>query len=132
MDASSLKFSDNKFGDILMINILSCVDSFQKRIKILSEVSRVKQNNARIYLVIMSEDLHKHPFDDILLKTESIDSKKFRLTFLKNDNQKISFDDYLLTKADLEKYFKKLNLKVIQEKSFIYKKKEIYKLYVLE
>jgi len=132
MDAASLNFPDKTFGDILMINVLSCVDTAKKRIKILSEANRVKKDTAKIYLVLMSESLHKTPIDDRLLKTESINSRKFKLTFTKKNNQKISFDDYLITKNELEKYLKKTNLKLIKEHPFMHNGREIYKLFIIE
>ncbi len=131
MDGVSLGLKDSIFGSVLLINVLSCVDYEKDRIKILDEAKRVKNDNGLIYVVNFSVDM---PYNSDLLAVEKLFNQKLRLKIKKINGDYITFEDYYISKKDMQEYASKTGLKIVEIQDFKHPKLEIiiYTLYILK
>ncbi len=131
-DGKSLPFEKNSFQNILIINVLSCIDSELERIKVLSEAKRIKTKEGKIYVINGSEELFEN--DNEIVNSKKISESKGILKLKKIDGNYIEFEDYIISSNNMKKYVEKSNLEIIEIKDFIYDSLnlKVYTLYVLK
>ncbi len=133
-DLATFKLKKTLIGDVLLINVLSCVDSATKRYKILKNLKQIKSSKGKIFVFNMSEDIMSDSFKSSVMKVRKISDTKATLTFKKIDGNEISFVDNIIYEKEFEIQCKDIGLKIIKRKDFKYKKEKfnIYSLYVLQ
>jgi ubiquinone/menaquinone biosynthesis C-methylase UbiE len=133
-DAAKIPLQDSSAGDVLLINVLSCIDTASKRVKILKEIKRTKRREAAAYVVNTPQDFIEKDIDSPLLRVKRLSKNKVQIDVLKTDGKWNSFPDYVIKDAEFEKYAKKAGLEIAETKLFVHPKLgfPVYKLWVLK
>ena len=133
-DLSDFKPKKLLIADILLINILSCIDSKTKRLNILKNLQKIKSDNSKIFVFNVSEDVAKKSFKSSLIKTTVINKDKVKMTIKQIDGSTLSFYDNVIYEKEFEDQCAKAKLKIIKKKYLKYKKEKfnIYTFYILQ
>ncbi|MCA9487875.1 MAG: methyltransferase domain-containing protein [Nanoarchaeota archaeon] len=124
---------NNKIGDILLINVLSCVEP-ERRIKILKNLKKIKSSASRIFVVNTSEELGSNNFQSKFIQSKKISSNVVFLENKKIDNSHIDFEDYLIGDEEFRKVCKHIGLKIIKYEKLHFPKEKstIFDFYILK
>jgi 2-polyprenyl-3-methyl-5-hydroxy-6-metoxy-1,4-benzoquinol methylase len=133
-DLASFKPKNTLIGDVLLINVLSCIDSPTKRAQILQNLKMIKNPKGKVYVINMSEDIICDNFKSSVMRVSKISDQKAELAFKKIDGTEISFSDNMICENEFEKQCKDAGLKIITKEYLKYKKEKfnIYTLYILQ
>ncbi|MBU2566605.1 class I SAM-dependent methyltransferase [Patescibacteria group bacterium] len=132
-DLANVKLKNLLVGDVLLINILSCVDQEEKRLEILKNLKSIKNKDAKIYVFNVAEDVVNKEFKSSVIKIEKITKNKVNMTIKQIDGNLLNFDDNIIYEKSFESQCKKANLNILQKKYLKYKKEKnaIYAMYIL-
>jgi ubiquinone/menaquinone biosynthesis C-methylase UbiE len=133
-DASKLSLVNSLVGDVLLINVLTCIDAELKRIQILKEAKRVKKPTSLIFVINTPESFIEKEIDSPLIKVRKLSKNKVNIDVLKMDGSWISFPDYVIKNVEFERYVNEAELSVVETKLFAHPKlgSAVYKLWVLK
>lgn len=131
MEWGDINYNDNFFDNVLMINVLSCVDNEEERCKILEEAKRVKKKLWKIYVINMAEETWDTKYDK-LLETKKISAEDVLLTFDLTNGEKISFPDTIITADMMKKYCKDLRIDIKSINDLSLENNPVYRMFILE
>ncbi|MBT4870657.1 MAG: class I SAM-dependent methyltransferase [Candidatus Diapherotrites archaeon] len=133
-DAKSIPLEDSSVGDILLINVFSCVGDLEKITKILKEVKRVKKESSKVYVVDTPEEFAEKEISNEIFETKILGKQRVKIKAKKVDGSFIEFEDNVILYDDFKECVSKADMEIIGTKDFIHLKvgKQIYKLWVLQ
>ena len=124
---------NKRIGDILLINVLSCVDA-NKRIEILKNLKKIKSPSSRIFVINTSDSIGDEDFESKYISVKRKSEKIVNLTNKKIDGTEIVFDDYLIGKDEFLRYCEESGLRISDEKELYFpdeNKAPIFNFYTL-
>jgi SAM-dependent methyltransferase len=132
VDIEKFDFKGKEIGDILLINVLSCVES-KKRIAILKNLKRIKSPASRIFVINTSEKIGRADFKSEYIQVKKVASGVVHLINKKIDNTFIEFDDYLIGSDEFLQYCDEVGLTILSkdELCFPTEKNAIFDFFVL-
>jgi ubiquinone/menaquinone biosynthesis C-methylase UbiE len=133
-DAQNIPLNDSTVGDVLLINVFSCVGNTKKIVNILKESNRVKKENSKIYVINTPELFSKEEIESDIFRSNIIGRNRVKINAKKVDGTWIEFEDNVVLDLNFKKYVSESGLKIIETKDFIHPiiKKQIYKLWILQ
>ncbi|MFZ6015652.1 MAG: methyltransferase domain-containing protein [Patescibacteria group bacterium] len=132
-DIEKFKPKDFLVGDVLLINVFSCIDSAAKRQNILNNLKKIKSPKGKIYVIHMAEDILGDDFKSSVMSVSQKQSKKAYLKFKQIDGKEIGMMDNMIFEQEFEEQCKKAGLKILKKIYKKYKKEKfnIYTIYIL-
>lgn len=121
------------FKTILLINILTTT-SPSERLKILKKIKKIKTREGIAYVVNTNADLFGNELESETLSIHKASKDKFKLKIKLINGRYIEFNDYIITKREMEKMCQKAGLQIIKRYDLKskYQNKPIYELYLLK
>ena len=132
--AENIPLENCSVGDILLINVFSCVGELEKIIKILKEVKRIKKGNSKVYVVDTPQKFAKEEISSDIFSSKLIGEQRVKIKAKKVDGSFIEFEDNVILYNEFRECVFKANMEVVDTKDFIHPKveKQIYRLWILQ
>ena len=134
VDAEKIPLADCSVGDVLLINVFSCIGDLEKIIRVLKEVKRVKKENSKVYVVDTSQEFAKEEISSEIFSSKIIGEQRIKIKTKKVDGSFIEFEDNVILYGDFRECVSKAHLKVVETKDFVHPLvgKQIYRLWILQ
>lgn len=122
-----------KIGDILLINVLSCLEP-EKRLAVLRNLKKIKLRGSKIFVINASAKMENTKFKSGIIKINNRSKGLVNMSVKRCDDTFLTFNDYMITDYEFKGYCTSTDLEVLAQQELFFKQEKfpIFDFYILK